>query len=126
MRAYSIFLFLLLFGLCSAAVDEMGIADVSSEFTTPAAQTAMIQEMTNTTNPATMEDTNWLYYITIITWKSAVIIGKALLYTLTVIPLFVKLGVPVMITGLVQTMQSVILAVGLLSWVTQRSTKQVD
>jgi hypothetical protein len=126
MRAYSIFLFLLLFGLCSSVIDEMHITNVDSAFTTPSSQTALIEEITNTTNPAAQEDTNGLYYVTIITWKGAVVFGKTLVYTITIIPLFVKLGVPLAITTLVQVMQGILIFVGLISWITQRSTKQVD
>ena len=126
MRAYTIFLFLLLFGLCSSIVDEVGIGSTSVEFTTPEAQTAMIEEITNISSTATQEDTNWLYYVTIMTWKMAVIFGKALLYTITIIPLFIKLGVPWLITGLIQTMQAVLISVGLLQIITQRYLKQAD
>lgn len=126
MRAYTIFLFLLLFGLCSSVVDEAGIGGTSVEFTTPESQTAMVEEITSISSAATQEDTNWLYYVTIMTWKMAVILGKALLYTLTIIPLFIKLGVPWLITGLVQTMQTVLIGVGLFQVITQRYLKQAD
>ena len=126
MKAYVIFLFLLLIGLCSSVVDELGIGSTSVEFTTPEAQTAMIEEITNISSTATQEDTNWLYYVTIMTWKMAVIFGKALLYTITIIPLFIKLGVPWLITGLIQTMQAVLIGVGLLQIITQRYLKQAD
>lgn len=126
MRAYTIFLFLLLFGLCSSVVEEMGISGSSVEFTTPEAQTAMIEEITNISATASQEDTNWLYYVTIMTWKMVIILGKALLYTITIIPLFIKLGVPWLVTGLIQTMQAVLIGVGLMQIITQRYLKQAD
>jgi hypothetical protein len=126
MRSYTIFLFLLLFGLCSSVVDDLGIASTSVEYTTPEAQTAIIQEITNISTTATQDDTGWLYYVTVMTWKMAVILGKTLIYTVTIIPLFVKLGVPIQITAIIQTMQIILIGVGLFQVITQRPLKQAD
>ena len=123
MRAYSLFLILLLFGLFSAAVDDLGMTDQSMQFAT-AEETATIQEMTEITEITS--DTHWLVFAAKMLYKSGILLAKTLLYTLTVIPLLVKLGAPIEIMAIMQTMQTVILGMGVASWWGGRSTKNID
>lgn len=123
MRAYSLFLILLLFGLFSAAVDDLGMTDQDMQFAT-AEVTTTIHEMTEITDITS--DTHWLVFAAKMLFKSGILLAKTLLYTLTVIPLLVKLGAPIEIMAIIQTMQTVILGMGIASWWGGRSTKHID
>ena len=122
MRAWSIFLFLLLFGLVSAGLDNMDF--YSSHPVGFDQDTTRIQEI-HEIQDITSEE-SMLTYTTKTMMSGAFLIGDALVTSVTVIPLFYKYGVPWDVIVICQALQTVVLMMGIISFITGRSTKAID
>lgn len=128
MRAYTIFLMLLLFGLVSAAVEELAINPDQNMKWDAFNENSEIQDITDEmmTGVEQTEDSFWLTYFPKVAFQSAVLLGKALLYSVTLIPLLSKMGAPIILMSIIQTMQTVTMTIAIASWWRGASTKHID
>lgn len=122
MRAWSIFLFLLLFGLVSSSLDTMGF--YTQEPIGWEQDTVTIQEI-HEIQSITSEE-NMLTYTTKTMMSSALLIGEALVTSVTIVPLFYKYGVTWELITICQSLQIVLIMMGISSFITGRSTKSID
>ena len=122
MRAWSIFLFLILFGLVSSAMDNIGFYTAHpvgfGEDTTRIKEIHEIQNITS--------EENMLTYTTKTMMSGALLIGEALVTSVTIIPLFYKYGCPWDLIVICQALQTLVLMMGIISFITGRSTKSID
>lgn len=121
MKAYQIFLFLFLFGLVSASVDEMGIMGNQqidfAEFNEGIGITEIheISEIDSESSSA--------LYISKILVSGVFILGNALVNMVWIVPLFQKYGVPLEVTAMFQTILTFLIFIALFYIVTGRSLK---
>ena len=122
MRAWSIFLFLLLFGLVSASLDSMQFYSAHPiGFSDDEVQIQEIHDLQDITSEESM-----VSYSAKTMVSGAFLIGEALVTSVSIIPLFYKYGVPWDIIVICQALQTVILMMGIISFITGRSTKSID
>ena len=121
MKVYSIALFLFIFGAVTGAVDGMGI--FSTEIALPI---EMNETYVEEVQEITQSHASWLFWIPMMIYRFVQILFSAFTTAITIIPLFVKYGVPVEVIAMVQTPIWLVYAVGIIQFVTGHSTKVND
>ena len=122
MRAYSIALALFVFGFVVGALNTMAIADTHLVAPSISFGTAQIYEITNGAQqapPSFLHDA-----ISLASLFGALLEG--LKTALTILPLMISYGVPTPVALIVQGPIWLVYAVGIISWVTNRSTKHFE
>ena len=119
MKVYSIVLFLVIFGSVTGAIDEIGIFGTDIAYTGTGVNESLVEEV----EEATQSHASWLFWIPIMIYRLVGILFHAFAGAITVIPLFMKYGVPAPIIAMIQVPIWLVYAVGIIQFVTGRSTK---
>ena len=121
MKVYSIALFLFIFGAATGAVDGMGICGSDIALSTEMNETYVeeVQEITQS-------HASWLFWIPMMIYRFAQILFSAFTTAITIIPLFIKYGVPLDVIVMIQTPIWLVYAVGIIQFVVGRSFKAND
>ena len=121
MKIYSIVLFLVIFGSVTGAIDEIGIFGTDIAYTDTGVNESLVDEV-----GAATQDASWLFWIPMMIYRLGGILFHAFAGAITVIPLFMKYGVPAPIIAMIQVPIWLVYAVGIIQFVVGRSTKVND
>jgi len=121
MKVYGIALLIFIFGAVTGAIDGMGI--FGTEIALP---TGMNESYITEVEEITQSHASWMFWIPMMIYRFVQILFSAFTTAITIIPMFMKYGVPMDIIVMLQSIIWLVYAVGIIQFVTGRSFKVND